>query len=96
MAQSVLESAKYRVTLEWHYALRYPQRMTASSTPFSVYQLRVVLRGMSPLWCALGVRRPSRSASVPGTATYLSGVYRGKQAALPEDCWGAWAYIGFE
>ena len=29
--------------------LRYPQRMTTAATPLNIYQLRIVLRGMSPL-----------------------------------------------
>jgi len=29
--------------------LRYPQRMTTTTTPLSIYQLRIVLRGISPL-----------------------------------------------
>jgi hypothetical protein len=46
----VYESAKYRGgALERYDALRYPQRMTASATPLSIYQLRIVLRGVSPL-----------------------------------------------
>ena len=35
--------------LERHDALRYPQRMTSIATPLSIYQLRIVLRGISPL-----------------------------------------------
>jgi hypothetical protein len=35
--------------LERPDALRYPQGMTTSTTQLSVYQLRIVLRGISPL-----------------------------------------------
>ena len=35
--------------LEWPDVLRYPQRMTTAATPLSIYQLRIVLRGISPL-----------------------------------------------
>ena len=44
------ESAKYRgETLERHDALRYSHCMITSASPLNVYELRVVLRGISPL-----------------------------------------------
>jgi hypothetical protein len=43
------ESAQHWGALERHNALRYPQRMLVSTTPLSIYELRVVLRGISPL-----------------------------------------------
>jgi Plasmid pRiA4b ORF-3-like protein len=36
-------------TLERYEALRYSQRMTIAATPLSIYPLRIVLRGVSPL-----------------------------------------------
>jgi hypothetical protein len=43
--------------LERHEALRYPQRMTISTTPLSIYQLRSVLRSINPLlWRRVLVR----------------------------------------
>jgi hypothetical protein len=46
-----------RDTLESWDALHYPQRMTTSTTLLSMYQLRIVLRGISPLiWRRMLVR----------------------------------------
>jgi hypothetical protein len=60
------ESAKYQgAVLERYAVLRYPQDMMTSATPLSLYQLRIVLCGISPLiWRRVLVRNETTLAFI--------------------------------
>jgi Plasmid pRiA4b ORF-3-like protein len=58
--------------LEKYDAVRYAQRMTTSARPCNIYQLRVVLRGISPLiWRRVLVRSETTRAHLHATLQIL-------------------------